>query len=256
MTAPPTPDRPPTAVAVETFAAPAIEVWRYRLDFTNLPEYNPDVSVVERIAEGDPGGTGGVLGPGARYTFRLADASKPGVTHPVELWPVTVVEPTLVAAAMTGASDAYEEFTVRPTGDAGCRRRRGTVVGAVGRWLRGHAHALGVPPARCSRPRGRGSRGERPGADQQGAPPHASRARGRGPAALDVLTPSGSQSVGWEPAVVSRSARLASILMPMPGVVVRSERNSRASNTRRSMSVSATTSAVRIPPCRSASSPK
>jgi hypothetical protein len=119
VTAPPTPDRPPTAVAVETFAAPAIEVWRYRLDFANLPEYNPDVSVVERIAEGDPGGTGGVLGPGARYTFRLADASKPGVTHPVELWPVTVVEPTLVAAAMTGASDAYEEFTVRPTGDVG-----------------------------------------------------------------------------------------------------------------------------------------
>ncbi len=119
MTAPPTPDRPPTAVAVETFAVPAVEVWRYRLDFTNLPEYNPDVSGVARIAEGDPGGTGDVLGPGARYTFRLADASRPGVTHPVELWPVTVVEPTLVAAAMTGASDAYEEFTVRPTGDAG-----------------------------------------------------------------------------------------------------------------------------------------
>ncbi len=132
MTAPPTPDRPPTAVAVETFSAPAIEVWRYRLDFTNLPEYNPDVSVVERIAEGDPGGTAGVLGPGARYTFRLADPSKPGVTHPVELWPVTVVEPTLVAAAMTGASDAYEEFTVLPVGEGATGAGAGAGASAGG----------------------------------------------------------------------------------------------------------------------------
>ena len=130
MTAPPTPDRPPTAVAVETFAVPAVEVWRYRLDFTNLPEYNPDVSGVARIAEGDPGGTGDVLGPGARYTFRLADASRPGVTHPVELWPVTVVEPTLVAAAMTGASDAYEEFTVRPVGEGAAEDAAGIGGGA------------------------------------------------------------------------------------------------------------------------------
>ena len=120
MTAAPTPDTPPTAVAAETFAVPADVVWRYRLDFTNLPEYNPDVSGVTRVAEGDPGGTGGVLGPGARYTFSLADARQPATSHPIQLWPVTVVEPTLVAAAMTGASDAYEEFTVRPTGADGC----------------------------------------------------------------------------------------------------------------------------------------
>ncbi len=124
MSAEPTPagppTAPPTAVASESFAVPATVVWRYRLDFTNLPEYNPDVSGLTRVAEGDPGGTGGVLGPGARYTFSLADGRRPGASQPVELWPVTVVEPTLVAAAMTGGNDAYEEFTVRPTGANRC----------------------------------------------------------------------------------------------------------------------------------------
>ncbi len=120
MTAP-TPERPPTAVAEETFAVPAAEVWRYRLDFTNLPEYNPDVSGVARVAEGDPDATGGVLGLGARYTFSLADPRhQHGQSQPIELWPVTAVEPTLVAAAMSGANDAYEEFTVRPTGAGTC----------------------------------------------------------------------------------------------------------------------------------------
>jgi hypothetical protein len=117
---PPTLDRAPTAVAEETFAVPAVLVWHYRLDFTNLPEYNPDVSGVVCVAEGDPSGPFGVLGPGARYTFSLADALHPGASQPVELWPVTVREPSLVAVAMTGASDAYEEFTVRPTGEDSC----------------------------------------------------------------------------------------------------------------------------------------
>jgi hypothetical protein len=119
---PTTPDRAPTAVAEETFAVPASVVWRYRLDFTNLPEYNPDVSAVVRVAEGDPSGPWGVIGPGARYTFSLADARQRGTSQPVsvELWPVAVEEPTMVAAAMAGASDAYEEFVVRPTGRAGC----------------------------------------------------------------------------------------------------------------------------------------
>jgi Polyketide cyclase / dehydrase and lipid transport len=121
MTAsPPTPARAPTAVAEETYDVPAAVVWQYRLDFINLPEYNPDVSGVIRVAEGDPSGPWGVLGPGARYTFRLADPRQSGASQPVELWPVTVEEPTLVAAAMTGASDAYEEFTVRSTGEGGC----------------------------------------------------------------------------------------------------------------------------------------
>jgi hypothetical protein len=128
-TTPPTPPTPPTAVAEETFAVPAADVWRYRLDFTNLPEYNPDVSGVTRVAEGDPDAAGGVLGLGARYTFNLADPrqrereqerERELQSQPIELWPVTVVEPTLVAAAMSGANDAYEEFTIRPTGSGSC----------------------------------------------------------------------------------------------------------------------------------------
>jgi hypothetical protein len=111
----PTPDTPPTAVATATFAAPvtARDVWLYRLDFANLPEYNPDVSGVARVREGAADGVGGLLGPGARYTFRLADARQEGVSHPVELWLVDVVEPSLVAAGMAGGSEAYEEFVVR-----------------------------------------------------------------------------------------------------------------------------------------------
>ncbi len=40
--------------------------------------------------------------------------------HPVELWTVDAVAPTLVAAGMAGASEAYEEFVVRPLDDGGC----------------------------------------------------------------------------------------------------------------------------------------
>ena len=117
----PTPDTPPTAVATATFAAPVTpqDVWRYRLDFTNLPEYNPDVSDVARVQEGAEDGVGGVLGPGARYTFRLADALQEGVSHPVELWLLEVVEPSLVAVGMAGGSEAYEEFVVQADG-SGC----------------------------------------------------------------------------------------------------------------------------------------
>jgi hypothetical protein len=118
----PAPDTPPTAVATATFAAPVTprDVWRYRLDFANLPEYNPDVSDVARVQEGATDGVGGTLGPGARYTFRLADARQEGVSHPVELWLVDVVEPSLVAAGMAGGSEAYEEFVVRVAEGGGC----------------------------------------------------------------------------------------------------------------------------------------
>jgi hypothetical protein len=118
----PTPDRPPTAVAAATFAAPVTprDVWSYRLDFTNLPEYNPDVSDVARVGDGAADGAGGILGPGARYTFRLADARQEGVSHPVELWLVDAEEPSLVAAGMAGGSEAYEEFVVRALADGGC----------------------------------------------------------------------------------------------------------------------------------------
>jgi hypothetical protein len=99
------------------------DVWLYRLDFANLPEYNPDVTGVERVRAGTGAasdGVGGVLGPGARYTFRLADASHAGGNRPVELWVVEAVESTLVAAGMDGGTEAYEEFVVRDLEGGGC----------------------------------------------------------------------------------------------------------------------------------------
>ncbi len=115
-----TPDTAPTAVARAVFSVPAEDVWLYRLDFANLPEYNPDVSGVERVHDGRPDGVGGIHGPGARYTFSLADARRPGVRQPVELWTVEAVRPTLVAAGMAGGNEAYEEFAVRPLEGGGC----------------------------------------------------------------------------------------------------------------------------------------
>ena len=117
----PAPSVAPTAVATATFTVPAAVVWAYRLDFANLPEYNPDVSDLVRVADGAKDGAGGVCGVGARYTFGLADPRQPGRTQPVELWAEEIVEPTLVAAGMSGGSDAYEEFVVTPDSDGdGC----------------------------------------------------------------------------------------------------------------------------------------
>jgi hypothetical protein len=115
----PTPDTAPTAVASSDFSVPAAEVWAFRLDFAHLPEYNPDVTGVERVEDGT--GVAGALGRGARYTFDLADPRQAGRTHPVELWTVEVVEPTLVAAGMKGGAEAYEEFVVQAGPGGGSR---------------------------------------------------------------------------------------------------------------------------------------
>jgi hypothetical protein len=112
------PDFAPTAVASASFSVPAESVWRYRLDFSNLPEYNPDVSGVERVRDG--AGVGDELGPDAHYAFRLADARQPGVSHPVELWIIEAEEPELVTAGMSGGSEAYEEFVVQPLDENHC----------------------------------------------------------------------------------------------------------------------------------------
>jgi hypothetical protein len=93
-------------------------VWWYRLDFSNLPEYNPDVRGVERVRNG--AGVGDALGPDARYTFRLADPREAGVSHPVELWIIEAEEPELVTAGMSGGSDAYEEFVVQALDEDHC----------------------------------------------------------------------------------------------------------------------------------------
>ncbi len=115
-----TPTSAPTAVASAVFAVPAETVWAYRLDFANLPGYNPDVRDVTRVADGASDAVGGVCGPGARYTFELADPRRPGRYQPIELWMVDAVAPTLVAAGMSGGSEAYEEFLVTPHPEGGC----------------------------------------------------------------------------------------------------------------------------------------
>jgi hypothetical protein len=114
-----TPDRDPSAVAAATFSVPAETVWRYRLDFSNLPAYNPDVSNLVRTEEGESIRGGGTNGPGARYSFTLADPQNPA-GQPVELWVVDAVHPTMVAAGMKGGTEAYEEFVVMPKGDGAC----------------------------------------------------------------------------------------------------------------------------------------
>jgi hypothetical protein len=116
----PAPSTAPTAIASARFSVPADVVWSYRLDFANLPEYNPDVSGVERVADGSAGSVGGLCGTGARYTFGLADPRRPGRTQPVELWAERVASPSLVAAGMAGGTEAYEEFVVTPSEDGGC----------------------------------------------------------------------------------------------------------------------------------------
>ncbi len=115
-----TPDQDPSAVASANFSVPADAVWRYRLDFTNLPNYNPDVSNLTQIAEGEADGVGGAHGPGARYSFTLADPRNPSGT-PVELWVVEAVHPTVVCAGMKGGTEAYEEFLVLAQGEAACQ---------------------------------------------------------------------------------------------------------------------------------------
>jgi Polyketide cyclase / dehydrase and lipid transport len=115
-----TPTTAPTAVARASFTVPAETVWAYRLDFANLSGYNPDVTDVTRVADGTGDAAGGVHGPGARYTFSLADPRRPGKPQPIELWIVEAVSPTLVTAAMSGGSDAYEEFVVERRDDGGC----------------------------------------------------------------------------------------------------------------------------------------
>jgi uncharacterized protein YndB with AHSA1/START domain len=84
-------------------AAPPHDIWAYRLDFLNLPHYNPSVQGMEQLELNGPDGTG------ARYRFDLDLGDGP---HPIELV-VTRVEPDhLVAIDMGGPLPAREEFTV------------------------------------------------------------------------------------------------------------------------------------------------
>jgi hypothetical protein len=107
-------------VASATFAVPAEDVWQYRLDFSNLHDYNPDVGNLTQTQEGQADGVGGTHGPWARYSFTMGGPKGPEGAQTVELWIVDAVPHTLVAAGMKGGSEAYEEFVVLPQGDDAC----------------------------------------------------------------------------------------------------------------------------------------
>lgn len=98
------------------FDAPASEVWRYRLDFSNLPAYNPQVTEITRVTAGK--GAGGDAGAGAVYHLTLQTAHG---SHPVTMTVTGVEEDTVVEAIMVGAMSANERFVVTPHADgAGC----------------------------------------------------------------------------------------------------------------------------------------
>ncbi len=103
------------AAETQTFDAPAHDVWLLRLDFTNLPRYNPAVHDVERRTEGS--GAGGVAGAGAAYRFTLDTPAGP---HPVTLTVTGAEEDRRVNADMAGAMTAHESFVITPLDTGGC----------------------------------------------------------------------------------------------------------------------------------------
>lgn len=106
-----------TQAADETqdFEAPAATVWAYRLDFTNLPGYNPSVHEVERVQDGT--GPGGVAGAGATYRF---DLHTDGGAFPVTLTVTAAEEDRRVDAVMVGRMSAHESFVVTAKPEGGC----------------------------------------------------------------------------------------------------------------------------------------
>jgi hypothetical protein len=107
-----------STVQRELAATPA-EIWAYRLDFRNLPAYNPDVKNLERVVDGDADGVG------ATYRFELVS---PRGAFPVEL-EVTRTEPDrVVAIEMRGALPAAEVFTVEALDADGDQPRSSVTV--------------------------------------------------------------------------------------------------------------------------------
>lgn len=98
------------------YDASAAEVWAYRLDFGNLPAYNPAVTQVARVADGE--GAGGGAGVGAVYNLTLT--SREG-SHDVVMTVTDVEQDAVVEADMVGVMLAHERFVVSPEAKgAGC----------------------------------------------------------------------------------------------------------------------------------------
>lgn len=78
-------------------------VWAYRLDFSHLPEYNPDVVDLQQVRPANADGTG------AQYRFDLVHD---GARHPI-LLTVTTSEPgQRVGIELAGELPAREELMI------------------------------------------------------------------------------------------------------------------------------------------------
>jgi len=119
-------------------AAPPAVVWAYRLDFGNLPAYNPDVSDLRQTAGAGPGA-------GSRYEFRV----KIGFTRMrSRLFVREATEPSSITVDIESVVGATEVCRFEPDG-AGTRVTFDTTIhvpgGALGALL---AWPLVVPSGR------------------------------------------------------------------------------------------------------------
>jgi uncharacterized protein YndB with AHSA1/START domain len=93
-------------------AVPPQQVYEYRLDFTKLPEYNPNVSNLRRT---DGGGEPGV---GAEYAFDVSIEEMGGAQMPSTLKVIEAEAPARIVFE-TGPWYAREICTFEPSGDGG-----------------------------------------------------------------------------------------------------------------------------------------
>jgi len=94
-----------------TIGAPVEAVYAYRLDFTRLPDYNPNVSNIRR--------TGGAeVGVGAEYGFDISIEEMGGASMPQTLKVVEAEEPTRIVFEV-GPGYAREICTFEPNAEGG-----------------------------------------------------------------------------------------------------------------------------------------
>jgi hypothetical protein len=102
-------------------AAPPRIAYAYRLDFSNLPAYNPKVADLRQTAGG--------VGVGAEYEFRIRIAGL--YRAPVRLRVVEAKEPSLIVVEIDALFDAVERCRFEPDG-AGTRLTFTTAVETKG----------------------------------------------------------------------------------------------------------------------------
>ena len=93
-----------------TIGAPVEAVYAYRLDFTRLPDYNPNVSNIRRTDGGAE------LGVGAEYGFDISIEEMGGASMPQTLKVVEADEPTRIVFEV-GPWYAREICTFEPNGE-------------------------------------------------------------------------------------------------------------------------------------------